>query len=412
MKQVALVILGIALLSGCSSAVVSPGTEQDIPSIVKAVACETSHWLWDQCKVRISADRANAEVLPLRGADLHLNLNKFVEGSTCPSCLSIGAVHPQPDGTIKLDVKLRHPFPLSPEYTGFDVRGIVVFKATDYWHSPTTVGETTHTPFLMVEMLHYYSDPLKGGAALIDPDGYTFYLNPLLIYEDRPDIWNYSKGKKAYGEPDCTINPYVLFSDGSPRRMFKTSDQMTRTYHIKPPDGGGPFEFGYVVSACWAMPDNMPVTNPETDFPVIANCEDPYEISVVQLQPFDYDVGNQPLFKVRVKHRLGEWTYAATMIVPELSTCEDYNNEVYVIVFKSCFDAPEDIQYIDDETDEFVMRFLQAYWDNIGDGLVPGTHLGFLEVVACGKKPWGDGYYSQLNTPFGVNPVKVEVVID
>ena len=401
------------LVLGCSQSVVSPDGVLDAGSRpVEGAAFGGNQWIWGSYTIAISGDHAEAEFVPLRGSSLHLNVNGFVEGPPCPKCLSLGVPHAQPDGTVKLGVILRHPFPLQPEYTGFDVRGIAVFKATDYFWSNTTVNEIdSGPPYLMEDILLYFSDPVKGGAAILNPDGYTFYLNPLLIFEDRP-ILNYSKGKQAVGDsPDCTVNPYILFADDSPRRMFKTTDQFMRTYHIKPPEGGGPFEFGYVVSACWAKPDNMPVTDPEADFPVEANCEDPYAISVVQLQPFDYDVGNQPIFKVRVKHRVGEWPIDGTMIVPTLSTYPDYLGWVHV--FKWGFkDNADDVIWIDDETTEFVMRFVQAAWDEIGDELVPGTHLGILETHACGKGIHGDGYYSQLYRPIGVHPVYVNVVID
>jgi hypothetical protein len=192
--------------------------------------------------------------------------------------------------------------------------------------------------------------------------------------------------------------------------MFKTSDMFVRTYHIKLPEGAGPFEFGYVISACWAQPDNIPVKDPETDFPVEANCEDPYGIEVVQLQPFDYDVGNQPIFRVTVRHRQGEWPVDAAMIVPTISTYPDFMGEVHL--FGWDFKRTEDTNWIDDETTEFVMRFVQAEWDDIGDGLVPGWHLGILISEACGRDVWGEGYDSQLYRPLGVHPVYMQVVID
>jgi len=413
MKTIIILTFVSLLVLGCSQSVVSPDAVVDAGSRpVERAAFGANQWIWGSYTIAISGDHSKAELVPLRGPSLHLNVNGFVEGPPCPNCLSLGVPQPQGDGTLKLNVHLRHPFPLQPEYTGFDVRGIAVFKATDYYWSNTAVIEDNPQPVLMDDVLLYFSDPVKGGAAILNPDGYTFYLNPLLIFEDRP-ILNYSKGKRAVGDgPDCTVNPYMLFADDSPRRMFKTTDQFSKTYHIKPPDGGGPFEFGYVVSACWAKPDKMPVTDPEADFPVEANCEDPYAISVVQLQPFDYDVGNQPIFKVRVKHRVGEWPMGGNMIVPTLSTYPDYLGYVHVFRSKGFNDVPSDFNWIDDETTEFLMRFVPAEWDDIGDELVPGTHLGILETHACGKDIFGDGYYSQLYRPIGVHPVYVNVVID
>ena len=257
----------------------------------------------------------------------------------------------------------------------------------------------------------YYSDIAKGGAAIMNLDGYTFYLNPHLVYKQAdkvPPILNYSKGKLAIGEPDCAVNPYRLFSDGSSRRMFKTTDFISRTYHIKPPAGGGAFEFGYVVHACWAQPTTTPVTNPEADFPVEANCEDPWDISVEQIQPINYDVTGLPLFKARIKHRpLDEVTWAG-ILVPTLSTSPYYSAGYSHIRFNSS--ETEYIEIIDDETTEVTLRIKKLEMDCIGDGLVPGHHLGIFQVLTRGEIPGNPGpYKTQLREPLGVMPVDVYV---
>ena len=59
--------------------------------------------------------------------------------------------------------------------------------------------------------------------------------------------------------------------------MFLPGTEETRTARILLP--GGPFEFGYVVEACWAKPAG-PVTDPETDFPPEANCHEAYQMSI------------------------------------------------------------------------------------------------------------------------------------
>ena len=415
MKLFSILFGACFFLLGCSQSVVQPGNETD--ALPKVAAYASNQWIWGQYTIIISADRTQAELMPLRESSFHINVTKFVEGPPCPDCLWIGKSHLTPGGTILVKVNLRHPFYGHTEYTGFDVRGIVVFQTTDYMKIDQRIYETDDTSTkLMDPVLLNFSDPVKGGAALINADGYTFYLNPLLNFKDRPWL-NYSKGNKAYGDAvDCTVNPYKLFADKSPRRMFKTTDFFTRTYHIKPPEGPGAFEFGYVVSACWVKPDKTPVTNPETDFRVEANCEDPYEISAVQLMPLNYDVGNQPLFKVRVKHRIGEWPAAAYMVVPSLSSDPLYNEEgktdETIIRWKGHWNAPEDVNFIDDETTEFVMRIDKNGWEDINACLVPGVHLGILDTGACGKDTgYGEGYDSQLYYPKGVQPVYVNVVL-
>lgn len=414
-KSLCLIIL-LPILLGCSQGITQPDAVDDIQCAVERAA-STNGWEWGSYTIRISEDRTNADIVPSRTSSLHLNVNPFVEGPLCPNCLTIGNLQPQGDGSFKLTVWLRHPFPGHPEYTGFDVRGIVVFKATDYMGTWNYSIYSSDGDNLMIWPLLNFSDPNKGGAALLNPDGYTFYLNPLLEYEDDnweepPPILNYSKGKYAVGDsPDCTVNAYKLFSDGNPRRMFKTTDFISRTYHIKPPEEAGPFEFGYVVHACWAQPTTTPVTNPETDFPVEANCEDPWSVTIEQLQPIDYSVTGEQLFKVTVKHRPLEVVVGAMILVPSLSDADSYDSMNHYIYYQYTHDVPDpNKNIIDDETTELILRISAFDMVFVGDGLVPGHHLGILSVFTRGESEGGVGpYESQLYTPLGVMPVDVYV---
>ena len=190
--------------------------------------------------------------------------------------------------------------------------------------------------------------------------------------------------------------------------MFKVNDVMTRTFHIKPPAGDGPFEFGYVVHACWAKPTNFPVTNPETDFPIVANCEDPFQITVEQLQPVNYGVTNQPLFKATVKHRKGEWPVGGKILTPTICWYPNYNQHENSIT-NDPWQPNMDVTRIDDETTEVILRISPIHMYFFGDALVPGYHLGIFQCLACGTSSWGEGYYSQLQEPIGVCPVMVYV---
>ncbi len=418
MSRTILIVFIWLFLSGCSQGILAPDALPQTDISVYHWQPDNV-WSWGHYTIRVSEDRTSTEILPMRSASWHLNVTPFVEGPPCPNCLTISKPQPQGDGTIKLTVWLRHPFPGQPEYTGFDVRGIVVFKATDYMQ---TYNYTISTPpggglhvLWMFPFLNF-SDPTKGGAALLNQDGYTFYLNPLLEYVSKiglqpKPILNYSKGKYAVGDsPDCTVNAYKLFSDGSPRRMFKTTDFISRTFHIKPPSNSGPFEFGYVVHACWAKPTHTPVTNPETDFPVEANCEDPWQTTIEQLQPVSYGVTGQPLFKATVKHRPLEKVVTALILVPSLSNFDYYDPANHPIYWGQ-YSAPDDYSnIIDDETTEVFMYINSINMAIIGDGLVPGHHLGILSVHLRGESEWGIGpYESQLNIPIGVMPVDVYV---
>jgi hypothetical protein len=231
-------------------------------------------------------------------------------------------------------------------------------------------------------------------------------------------IFDYSKAKHAYGDVDTTVNPYKLFADKSPRRTFKHNDLFTRTYHIKPPEGSGPFEFGYVVSACWAPPIKTPVSNPETDFPITANCEDAYEISIVQLTPCTQEKYNtyEPIFKAIIKHRKDQDNMPGSAAIIS-STFFKSNQPPVTAANLRCFLCsyfgpghpsyhPDDVKEIDDETTELIFR---ANEDHVYDPLysiVPGWHLGILTFMGQKQEPIPG---AQFLFPYSVHPVMMYV---
>jgi hypothetical protein len=199
---------------------------------------------------------------------------------------------------MKVQVTLRHPFPNSPEYTGFDVRGTIMFPATRYWkrEPPWLINENSTEIFKDFVPL-YFSRAEDGGGQLLNADGFTLYFFPGFYIPgfDLP-IFKYSKGKHAYGpDPDSTVNGYKLFTNDPDRRMFRVVDIISRTYHIAPPQGE--FIFGYVVDACWAQPTTTPVTDPKNDFPFWANCEDGYILNVEQIHPFKNGTYGPPYYQ-------------------------------------------------------------------------------------------------------------------
>ena len=129
MNRIALIIfLTSILLSGCSGAVTSPDAAIDDVTVGTAQAMDSGNWTWGHWTIRISEDHNSAEVVPVRESSLHLNVTKFVEGPPCPDCMWIGKAWGLPDGTVKLQINLMHPYYFNPEFTGFDVRGIVIFR--------------------------------------------------------------------------------------------------------------------------------------------------------------------------------------------------------------------------------------------------------------------------------------------
>jgi hypothetical protein len=376
--------------------------------------------VWGNYRIAISPDHNTVEILPQRAASYHLNITPFVEEAPCSDCLWIGKVTALPDGTIALKINLRHPFFGHPEYTGFDVRGICMFKATDNLVDKVNAIKVGGVFVVPCNIPLYCSYPLNGGAALLNADGYTFTLNPLINVHGKIPLFNmpifdYSKAKHAYGDVDTTVNPYKLFADKSPRRMFKHNDLFTRTYHIKPPEGSGPFEFGYIVSACWATPIKTPVTNPEADFPITANCEDAYEISIVQLTPCTQEKYNNyaAIFKAIIKHRIdqkpnGAIIISSTFLVSNDPPVGDDNLRCFACSYFGPGHPsynPDDIKEIDDETTELIFRAFEGLacptWS-----VVPGWHLGILTFLGQEQLPTPGAQFDQ---PYSVHPVMMYV---
>lgn len=282
------IFLLLPFFSSCSSgsAVIPPAE-----NMIQGSTGITEPWNWGNWIINISETHDSIEVIPIRETNWHFNVLNFLEKAPCVNCLKIGPPVPQPDGTVKFKVTLRHPFPGHREFTGFDVRGVAIFPATRYWNSGPDLFVFNHD---WKERLYpegfpfYFSLPEDGGAFLLNNEGFTFYFAPNIGMGEglEQPIFNYQQGKYATSEwPDGTINPYILFDDGSDRHMFKTTDTIQRTYHLQLPPGN--FAFGYSVIAAWVPPEKMPVNNPAEDFSMRANSEDVVNLTFEQYAPLD-----------------------------------------------------------------------------------------------------------------------------
>jgi len=291
MRLIIICLVITFILQGCSTEVNPTAPVEQTAGLAISPSPQETRWAWNTGIYQVSANHLSIERLPQRAADWHLNVNMFVEPPFCDSCLMIGKPAIQPDGTMKVNVILSHPFPNQPKYTGFDVRGTIMFPATRYWEMrPMKISEKDKTPVFdpYGPVPLYFSRGEDGGGQLLNADGFTLFFFPGLdIGPDKP-IFKYSKGQYANGpDPDSTVNGYKLFTNDPDRRMFLVTDTISRTYHISPPEGE--FVFGYVIDASWAPPINIPVTDPANDFPIYANCEDGYIIETEQVNPFILD---------------------------------------------------------------------------------------------------------------------------
>jgi len=271
-----IIFFGLALfLISCSGG--SPvdtkidGSDVSLSS-ASAQSAEGPHRLWGQYLLYFDRDHTTVEVAPIRQAGLHLNALKFLE-SYCTDCLEITKFVNNGDGTYDLTLSITHPFPDNPEYTGFDVKGIIMFNGShelSFWSMSGIYPDVNKDG---TGKFHVSWREL-GDPEVLNPDGYSVLWSPWWISGSTMPIFNYWKGKYSFGTPSANINAFINFYTDEERHMFRVDGTVERTYKLFLPPG--PLVAGYAVDACWEPPTVTPVTDPLNDFPISANQPEPY----------------------------------------------------------------------------------------------------------------------------------------
>jgi hypothetical protein len=285
------------LIIGCGKSafdnpIATSDPSQSSLSTYQTPSPQSNRHLWGFWNVQIDPATQTAVVSTERSADMHLNVTKLLETS-CSDCLKIGNIKLTAPHELSVDVTLKHPYASDNlNLTGFDVRGIFI-----------TDGET--------QVAYSYWISLGDNLPrLINPDGYTEIFNPTDFPQSgkKPPILKYFHGKHASSDDlSANINPFLAFSQDKPRRMFLPGTQETRQMLLHVPTG--PFKFGYAVDACWTPPLKKPVVDPESDFPITANCTEPYMISIT------------------VGESLDEWSGSSTQICVDIFSHHDPDSD-------------------------------------------------------------------------------------
>ena len=413
MRNKILLYIGFIIICGCSNLNYDFTTIPDINPSYESKNQQAFKWTWDVGLYFVSNDHMVIERIPFHCADYHINVNTFIEPPHCLNCLKIGKPQIDPDGSLNVNVTLRHPFTDQPKYTGFDVRGTIFFQATRFWKKePPWIGTPKNEAIFTEYIPLYFSRVEDGGGQLLNPDGFTMYLFPgLHIPGFESPIFNYSKGKQANGPaPDSTINGYKVFTNDPDRRMFLVTDVITRTYHIDPPDGE--FIFGYVVDACWTPPTKTPVTNPKNDFPPWANCEDGYILASEQIRPFKLKTYGPPTWidkpvlpeyeeryvtatTVQIYPMTDEWP----TVVEIYLICPDLTSDPYLQTHGVAYSQTAH-EVID--KDGIIFKSCQGIWKGTYDA-DPGKYVALLYVDLhlgqFGFKPGTNEWPVMLETP-------------
>ena len=263
------------------------------------------HYLWGYYLVQIDEADFSADVIPIRITASHMNILQFLEQSPCTDCFTLAGITPNPDGTLNVNVSIKHPFSIL-NLTGFDVRGIAMFNGSH----------------LFPESGLRLSDRTLGEGEIVNADGYTTLYNPTTVGHG---FEGYSKGKLAtVTAPSSTLNAFKRFITDNPantRNAFYAGDEIEATFQIDMPNPPNPWVFGYAVDASWAPPTVKPVTDPMTHFGPEANCPEPWEIEVTDLGPGLTYQGGTTKLQIDVYDWQGKATHDDLVVeCPELFT--------------------------------------------------------------------------------------------
>ncbi len=273
-----LLILSVVLL-GCSSGGGNNTPSQPILPTTDRIAASPSGGthLWGLYDFYFDPSSETIEVIPMRGAEMEVNVLFFLEGMGGPPKITIPEIEVI-DNKINCTVGLIHPFPANMEYSGFMVRGILLTDGSRaVWEDPNLV----------------MSGP--GELQLTNHDGFTRWLNPVEFPYDG-SFMNYIPGKLANpdgGSYSSTLNPYKLFADGldainddldipnpGEKGVFRASSYNQRRYELD----FGTQDMGhwqYAVVASWEFPTNVPPQIPES-FPFGTVASEPWKAEVVE----------------------------------------------------------------------------------------------------------------------------------
>jgi len=273
-KNLTLLVFLTVIAVGCAHIGDAP-TSPQIPTLSAQNSIDDSYKgpyrSWGEWDLYFNENHDSVDAVPRRSARLHLNSTKFLE-SYCTDCLKIKNIKNNGDETIDLTITIAHPFSGHPEFTGFDVKGIIMFEGSH--EIPDNIFK-----YPLYPQNFRASWRLLGDPEVLNADGYTYRWSPWYDSGSTLPIFNYWPGKFSNGTPTANINAFLNFYSMEERHIFESDAKVERTYTIFLPPG--PVIAGYAIEACWEPPVNTPVDDPVNDFPITANQPECYSFNCV-----------------------------------------------------------------------------------------------------------------------------------
>jgi len=272
-------IIGL-ISAGCGNNNISPDNPVIPPdSNVRTPDGTSGRVLWGLWDIGIDTVNGEFSIVPLRAAEFHINALGFLEPPALTGlAIDNGTIKFDiPNNSVEVDVILNHPFPGLNQYTGFDVRGIVMMPGAGIPFSDwTLILPGTSTPHL------------------VNLDGYTRWWNP----KEFPGtgLFAFKEGllgsKEGHGYFTATVNGYKYFTDGlnavedaknagPGRGKFSAGESNRRNFKLNFGDDPADWlHFQYAVDASWAKPFTMDNPNVPDDFPIEANAPEGWHLDV------------------------------------------------------------------------------------------------------------------------------------
>src|SRR4030042_1416186 len=123
--------LVITLLAvGCQGNPTMPETAPDVAVHTQASASVQPHRCFGYYGLIVDIESGDISVVPMRSAEWHFNLTGIMNATMGLSAVGIPSEHDPAHGLFVFDITLTHPFASKPQFSGFDVKGILMTPGT------------------------------------------------------------------------------------------------------------------------------------------------------------------------------------------------------------------------------------------------------------------------------------------